>query len=114
MNRNMDYSEKLLNNKYLAMFSVLLSSGFSAHQAKNSIPEAVPFLLESLDKTDPNGRYIFEHDHIYMLANKLGIHNLLVSTGLQKLFPIVLKERNKDGITKAIIKPVKKFFGCSS
>jgi len=113
MDRSMDYSEKLLNDKYLAMFSVLLNSGFSAHQAKNFIPKAVPFLLQSADKQDSNGRYIFEHDDIYMLANKSGIHNLQVSTGLQKLFPIVLKERSNNGIAKLIIKPVKKFFGCS-
>jgi len=113
MDRSMDDSEKLLNDKYLTMFSILLNSGFSAHQAKNFIPKAVPFLLESADKRDSNGRYIFEHDDIYMLANKSGTHNLLVSTGLQKLFPIVLKERSKNGIAKLIIKPVKKFFDCS-
>jgi len=109
----MDYSEKVLNDKYLTRFSVLLNSGFSAHQAKHFIPKAVPFLLQSIDKRDSNGCYIFEHDDIYMLANKSGIHNLLVSTGLQKLFPIVLKEKSKNGIAKLIIKPVKNFFGCS-
>jgi len=104
----MDILNSLLNDKYSDMFESLLNSGFSEYQAKDFIPEAIPHLLTSINKKHSDNSYTLGYADIDGLATKLDINSYLVSTGLQKLLPIVLVVKN--GSSAGVKGLAKKFF----
>ena len=103
----MDFLKDLINSHSSDFLSVLTESGFSSEQAEDFLPEAGQSVTEAVKTTDLTDLLggdassvmssVLEHIDISSLAERLGMDETMVDTGITALITKFLEITKDEG-----------------